>query len=184
METAGWFDATAPELVARGLLIHLDKLVSLPPIRGFALHISMAASKAHKVIDAPADPFYYGDCPECALPLLQERIHPDHPVPIRCRAGDYTATLDEHTRNQISLADDRQLTIDELVSALTDQRGEPYSREQIKGWIYREGLPREKRSRPRYVDGVLYPNEVWTYRLGDVKDQAMRVEAKRQRVAS
>jgi hypothetical protein len=183
---ADWFDDKDPTRLADQLSKWLDRLAGLPPMPRIARNISQAASKAHKIIDAPAELWYYGPCPSCERDLWQERIHhEDTKTPIVCRfpSCDYAAPLDVHNRKALEVGHDRLMTIDELVGAIASG-GIPITREQIKGWIYRDGLPREKRNRPRYVDGELHQNEVWTYRLGDVLDCVLRVEAKRNRAVS
>lgn len=185
-ELEPWFDDKDPSRLADQLAKWLDRLAGLPVMNRHARNITQAASRAHKVIDAPKELWYYGPCPECERDLWQERIHvDDHKTPIVCRfpSCDYAAPLDVHNRKALDIGHDRLMTIDELVGAIASG-GIPITREQIKGWIYRDGLPRERRNRPRYVDGELHQNEVWTYRLGDVLDCVLRVEAKRQRAGA
>ena len=183
---ADWFDTRDPARLATQLAAKLDQLQAEPRMPNLARDISAAASRAHHVIDAPPELWYYGPCPSCERDLWQERIHvDDHKTPIVCRypTCDYAAPLDVHNRRALEVGHDRRMTIDELVGAITSG-GITVTREQIKGWIYRDGLPRERRNRPRYVDGELHQNEVWTYRLGDVLDYALRAAAKRHKAVS
>jgi hypothetical protein len=181
-----WFDYYGPASYARQLARKLDQLQPEPRMPNLARDISQAASRAHKVIDAPKELWYYGPCPSCERDLWQERIHhEDTKTPIVCRypSCNYAAPLDVHNRRALEVGHDRRMTIDELVGAITSG-GIAVTRGMIEGWIYRDGLPRERRNRPRYVDGELHQNEVWTYRLGDVLDYALRAAAKRNRSLS
>jgi hypothetical protein len=181
-----WFDTRDPARLATQLANKLDQLAHEPRMPNLARDISAAASRAHHVIDAPPELWYYGPCPSCERDLWQERIHhEDTKTPIVCRfpSCDYAAPLDVHNRRALEVGHDRQMTLDELVGAITSG-GIAVTRGMIEGWIYRDGLPRLKRNRPRYVDGELKQNEVWTYRLGDVLDYALRAAAKRNRSLS
>jgi hypothetical protein len=170
MKAAGWFDANTPELVARGLLIHLHQLASLPETRSLALSISIEASRAHKVIDVPPEIWFYGACPTCEHDIWQERIRPDDDTPVTCHQRDctYTAALDEHHRRHIEAGNDRWLTMDELVATVT-KAGEVVTRKRIQRWRDHEGLPMETRSLAYWVDGELVTSEVEVFRLGDVR---------------
>ena len=180
---AQWFDVSNPELLALQLLRHLNRLADDPALRAIARDLTAAATRAHRVIDRPGDLFLYGPCPQCGIPIVQERIHAaDQRTLVRCRQADcdYQATIADHNATQLALREDSWLTLTELVGALTSG-GVPVTRDQIKGWADREGLPREKRSRARWVHGHLQHNEVWAYRVGDVRDLAARTEARRAR---
>jgi hypothetical protein len=170
MKAAGWFDANTPELVARGLLIHLDKLASLPETRSLALKISIEASRAHKVIDVPPEIWFYGACPACEHDIWQERIRPDDDTLVTCHQRDctYTAPLDEHHKRLLDAGNDRWLTMDELVATVT-KAGEVVTRKQIQRWRDREGLPMESRSLAYWIDGELVTSEVEVFRLGDIR---------------
>lgn len=179
---AGWFDARRPEQLA-GLLLRVLDLVADEPIMGrLASELSSAAARAHRVIDAPPSLFFYGACPECGADIWHERIRPDDDEgKVRCPCG-YERSADAHIREQLD--DDRMMTVSELVSAIT-MAGEAVTRHQINGWIRREGLPRERANRPRWKDGQLVACEVDVYRLGDVRDLAVRAEVRRsQRVVA
>lgn len=180
---APWFDAPAPELLALQLLRHLTQLADEPALRRIAQDLTAAASRAHRVIDRPADLYLYGPCPQCGTSIVQDRIHADDQTSlVRCRQADcdYQATLADHNATQLALREDSWLTLTELVGALATG-GVPVTRDQIKGWADREGLPREKRSRARWIHGHLQHNEVWAYRVGDVRDLAARAAARRER---
>jgi len=186
-----WFDSRDPSRMARELEVQLARSLTLSGyfgalrrearMRRLAIDISGAAARAHRVIDSPADMVYYGPCPDCGRDIVQERIGPEERTPVRCRftSCGYTAPLDVHQRKLLDGYEDRWMTVNELVSAITSG-GEVVTRDQINGWIRRHGLAREKRSRPRYVDGELVFDEVWTYRLGDVRERAAEV-AERKR---
>ena len=163
---------------------------------GIVDHAAIGVRKAQVVfekIDMPKDMTYYGPCPDCGHDIVQERIHtiiengvhivdPDAP-PIACRftSCGYAQPLDLHQRKLLEAGEDRWLTVGELVSAITSG-GEVVTRHQIRHWIDKEGLPRETRSRPQWVDGELKSHEVATYRLGDVRELAQRADQKRQRI--
>lgn len=182
---ATWFDVRDPEILAVQLLRQLLQLADEPALRAIARELTAAAARAHRVIDRPTDLFLYGPCPVCGIPIVQDRIHADDQTTrVRCRQADcdYEATLADHNATQLALREDSWLTLTELVGALTTG-GVPVTRDQIKGWADREGLPREKRSRARWVHGHLQHNEVWAYRVGDVRDLAARAAARRVRTA-
>jgi hypothetical protein len=186
LELTDWFDNHGPASLARALATHLERVQAEPRMPNLARNLSSAASRAHKIIDAPDEHWYYGPCPSCERDIWQERIHKDDTTtPIVCRypSCDYAAPLDQHNRRALDIGHDRRMTIDELAGAITSG-GITVTREQIKGWIYRDGLPRERRNRPRYVDGELHQNEVWVYRLGDVLDYALKAAAKRNRASA
>ena len=82
---------------------------------------------------------------------------------------DYTSGLVEHQRRQLDAGNDRWLTVNELVSAIT-AAGELVTGEELRGWINRSGLPREPQGVPRWTNGQLVADQRWTYRLSDVRD--------------
>jgi hypothetical protein len=173
-----WFDPYGPARLAERLLRYLPELRAEPRMPNLARDITQAASRAHHVIDSPTDLCYFGPCPE-GHDIWQERIHRDDTETlVRCRCG-YTSPLLDHQKRLLTAGEDRWLTVGELVSAITSG-GEVVTRDQIKGWIDRDGLAREKRVRPRYVNGELMTSEVWTYRLGDVRDRAARGDQRRK----
>jgi hypothetical protein len=181
-ELTDWFDNHGPAHLARALAAHLEQVQHEPRMPNLARNLSSAASRAHKVIDAPADLMFYGPCPSCGRDLVQERIHhEDTETPVACRypSCEYAQPLDTHQKNLLEAGQDRWLTVGELVSAITSG-GEVVTRAQINGWIERGGLAREKRVRPRYLNGELTTTEVWTYRLGDVRDRAARGDQRRK----
>ena len=114
---AGWFDSRHPEQLARLLLQDVDQLVDEPALRKVAREVSSAAARAHRVIDAPADLWYYGPCPECGADLLQERIWKhDADGLVSCRRCEYAAPVDDHQRRILvegedSLADDHRARV-------------------------------------------------------------------------
>lgn len=193
---ADWFDSRDPARMAHEFGAQLSHSLRLsgyfgalrlePRMRRLAIDISGAAARAHRVIDTPADLVYYGPCPDCGRDIVQERIASDDDrTPVRCRFAScgYAAPLDVHQRRLLDGYEDRWMTVTELVSAITSG-GEVVTRDQINGWIKRHGLAREKRSRPRYVNEELVFDEVWTYRLGDVRQRAAEAaERKRERAS-
>jgi hypothetical protein len=167
--------------IARQLRARLGRLARQPAMPDHAHKISKAAARAHAVIDRPPSPWYYGPCPYCHLDIFTDRVDEnDRDARVSCpRDGcGYSAHPSDHRSKQLDAGDDRWLTIGELVGAITSA-GETVTRDQIKGWIRREGLPREFTSRPRWTDGVLVPYEVYVYRLGDVRRLALEAEARR-----
>ncbi|GAB2569194.1 hypothetical protein [Microlunatus antarcticus] len=154
-------------------------------MRRIAQDVTAAASRAHRVIDRPADLYAYGPSPPCGVQIVQERIHADdHSTLVRCRQADcdYQATVADHQVTQLALREGTWLTLTELVGALTNG-GVPVTRDQIKDWADREGLPHEKRARTRWIHGHVQKNEVWTYRVGEVRDLAPRAQERRKRTA-
>jgi hypothetical protein len=177
-----WFDNYGPASLARALTRNLHRVVHEPRMPNLARDITQAASRAHHVIDSPVDLCYYGPCPSCGRDLVQERIwHKDAETKVTCRypSCDYAEPLSEHQRKLLAASEDRWMTVTELVSAITSA-DEPVTRDQINWWIKRGGLAREKRVRPRYVNGELTTTEVWTYRLGDVRDRAAAAERRKR----
>jgi hypothetical protein len=177
-----WFDDRDPARLADWLRLWLDNLAGLPPMRRIAHDISSAAARAHRVIDAPPDPAYYGPCPDCGRDIWQQRIHPDHqestPVACQHRECSYAEPLAEHNRRILAGGENLWLPIGQLVSAIIEG-GEIVTRDQIKGWVRRGGLAREKRQMPYWQGGRLYTREVDVYRLGDVRDRAREAAATR-----
>lgn len=168
--------------IARQLRAHLGRLARHQTMPDHAHKISKAVARAHAVIDRPPSPWYYGPCPLCHLDIFTDRVdEQDRDARVACpRPGcGYTAHPTDHRSKQLDAGDDRWLTIRELVGAITSA-GETVTRDQIKGWIRREGLPREVHSRPRWRDGRLIPNEEYVYRLGDVRRLALEAEARRE----
>lgn len=169
-----WFDARSPLGLALNLRLYLHRLASEPRMSVLAHDISSAAKRAHHVIDMPKDLVYYGPCPDCGRDIVQERIHKDdEETLVQCRYSSckYGQPLDAHNKRILESSTDRWLTIDELVSAIT-RGGEVVARKQIERWIDRNGLARELRTRASWRAGELVTNEVWTYRLGDVREMA------------
>jgi hypothetical protein len=177
-----WFNNYGPASLARALNRHLERVHLEPRMPNLARDLTQAASRAHHVIDSPPDLVYFGACPE-GHDIWQERIHRDDTeTPVCCRCG-YTSSLPDHQKRLLIAGEDRWLTVGELVSAVT-MGGEVVTRAQINGWIERDGLAREKRVRPRYINGELHQNEVWVYRLGDVRDRAARGDQRRRKAAN
>jgi hypothetical protein len=171
---AGWFDARDPAQLARHLLLYLNRLVGEPRLPVLAHDISSAAKRAHHVIDMPKDLVFYGPCPECGRDITQERIHrDDQETLVQCRflSCGYGKTLDLHYKLILDANEDRWMTVSELVSAITSG-GEIVNRNQIYYWERKGGLAREERSRAKWVGGELVTEEVWCFRLGDVRQRA------------
>ena len=169
-----WFDAKAPWFIAAALATHLHRLAGEPRMPQLARDISQAASRAHHVIDAPQDFVYYGPCPDCGRDIIQERIHKDDDeTQVTCRypSCNYAKTLDLHYKKILDANEDRWMTVSELVSAITSG-GEIVDRNQIYYWERKAGLAREMRTRAKWVNGDLVTNEVWCFRLGDVRQRA------------
>lgn len=170
--------------IARQLRGQLGRLARHPDMPDHAHKISHAAARAHQAIDRPPSLWYYGPCPFCHLDIFIDRVdEQDRDARVTCpRDGcGYSAHPTDHRVKQLDAGDDRWLTVGELVGAITSA-GETVTRDQIKGWIRREGLPREIHSRPRWADGRLVANEVYVYRLGDVRRLALEAEARREMI--
>lgn len=173
-------DERRPANLARRLRRHLPILVRRDDAPEWAARISHAASWAHAAIDRPPSPWYYGPCPKCRRDLYQERVE-DPEARVECAQPDcdYAAELADHRLTQLDAGEDRLLTVGELVGAITSA-GEAVNRDQINNWIRREGLPRERRVRPRMLaGGHLANHEVYVYRLGDVRRLALDAERRR-----
>lgn len=160
-------------LRARSLAADLGPVLRNPGAARWAWKLSQAVRSCQRVIERPADVWYLGPCPGCRADLYAERDAED----VACPCG-WHATREEHQHAALDRADDVWLTVGELVGAIT-QAGETVSRDQINNWIKREGLVREKRSRPIWRNGKLLPRTVYVYRLGDVRALAQRAERKR-----
>ena len=182
-----WFDSRDPARMSLHLARQMPWLRGEPRMPTLGVDISSASSRAHRIIDAPVDMVYYGQCPDCGRDIVQERIHhEDTTTPIKCGypSCDYARSLDEHQAAQLMANLDKWLTVNELVSAFT-LGGIPVTRNQIHWWAKHEGLPREARVRPKWRNGELIAPTADTYRVGDVLDLAQRAEEKRQaRIAS
>jgi hypothetical protein len=168
-----WFDARDPSLLARTLARFLPRLLTEERLPQLARDISSAAARAHHVIDAPKDLVYYGPCPDCGRDIVQERIHKDdEETPVKCRfpSCDYAVTLDLHHKRILSSNVDRQFSITECVSMITNAGGEPVTRDQINGWIRHKGFPREWTDRPTWKGGSIVMVGMWTVKLRDVLD--------------
>lgn len=171
--------AGRPKELARRIRAHLGRLAHHPSAPAVAARIARAADHAHQAIDRPPSPWYYGPCPGCGRDLYLDRV--DAAGSITCPRDDcaYTATVAEHHTAQLDAGDDRMLTVGELVGAIT-AAGEVVTRDQINGWIRREGLPREQGTRLRWVDGRIVVTDVYVYRLGDVRRLALEAEIRRR----
>jgi len=169
-----WFDARDPSQLALHLNFYLHRLTLEPRMPVLARDISAAAARAHHVIDIPKDLVYYGPCPDCGRDIVQERIHrDDDETLVRCRfpSCNYARTLDLHYKLILDANENRWMTVTELVSAIT-MGGEVVDRNQIYYWERKSGLAREVRTRGKWVNGDLVSNEVWCFRLGDVRQRA------------
>src|SRR5215216_6354287 len=171
---ADWFDAHSPARLAEHLNLYLHRLILESRMPVLAHDISSAAARAHHVIDIPKDLVYYGPCPACGRDIVQERIHKDDDTTlVKCRflSCEYGQPLDTHQKRILDAAEDRWMTVTELVSAITSG-GEVVTRTQIYNWERKSGLAREVRTRGKWVNGDLVSNEVWCFRLGDVRQRA------------
>jgi hypothetical protein len=172
-QAGDWFDHCHPEQLALLLWRKLDALADQDAMRKIARDVSNAAARAHKVIDAPPSPFHYGPCPDCGKHIFQDRIHQDdQTTKVTCPAPscDYAEPLAEHQRRQLALGDERWLTVSELLEAF-EVNGQPITRDALNGMIRREGLPREARPMFDWQGGRLTKvREVWTYKVGHVKE--------------
>lgn len=140
-----------------------------PDLHMLAGRVTAAVASAHQVIDRPPTYMPYGQCPKCHNQIKQERVDPEDPNGrVECPCG-YTAALDDHNRAQLDLGENVHYTETELLRVLADG-GEPAKRHEVNNLINRQGLPREKGQRRRWVDGRQEPYEVDVYRLGDVRD--------------
>jgi len=169
-----WFDSRDPARSARNLSACLPQLLNQNRMPVLAHDISSSAARAHHVIDTPKDLVYYGPCPDCGRDITQERIHKDDTEKkVQCRylTCGYAETLDLHQRRILDSAEDRWMTVTELVSAITSG-GEVVTRTQIYNWERSQGLAREMRDRPKWVNGELVNDQVWCFRLGDVRQRA------------
>lgn len=177
-----WFDARNPTQIARHLALYLHQLIGEPRMPTLAHDISSAAARAHHVIDTPKDLVFYGPCPDCGRDITQERIRRDDTTtPVRCRfpSCGYNQPLDVHQKRILEANLDRQMTVNECVSAITSA-GEVVTRDQINGWIRHKGLPREWTERPEWQGGSPVMVGMWTLTLRDVLDFARRAEEKKQ----
>lgn len=167
-----------PAAIARQLHRSVNRIRYHQHIADLARDITAAVARAHKVIDAPPSLWYYGTCPLCGHDIYQQRIHhSDDQTRVTCTypSCDYTARPIDHNRKQLDAGDDRWMTVGELVAAITAAE-EVVTRDQINGWIRRDGLPREERALTQWVDGRLVSKPVWVYRLGDVRRRALEAE--------
>lgn len=95
---------------------------------------------------------------------------------IRWAHCEYAATVAEHQAAQLTFRDDSWVTEERLVAALV-VNDQPITRKQLRNLVDRHGLPREKRPWPRWVNSHLQSNDVWQYRVGDVRDLTSRTRA-------
>jgi hypothetical protein len=159
--------------LARHLCFHLPRLITEARLPTLAHDISSAAKRAHHVIDMPKDLVYYGPCPDCGRDIVQERIHKDdEETPVQCRfpSCNYSTTLDLHHKRILDANLDRQFSITECVSMITNAGGQPVTRDQINGWIRHKGFPREWTDRPTWRGDNIVMVGMWTVRLRDVLD--------------
>lgn len=145
-----------------------------PNLTELASRVSRAFIRAMKAIDSAPHLTHYGKCPHCGQDIRHERVQEDDGL-VECRCG-YTAPVKDHRTAQLEFGADTEMTLTQVVKVLCDA-GEPTTRQEVENLIYRDGLPREQR--PLWKDGRV--EQVWHYRLGDVRDFRM---AKRIRRAS
>lgn len=165
-----------PAGASRVLLRNWTAVLRWPDLADWATKVSAAVRHAHAVIDRPPDDWPHGNCPTCDTEIRGER----HPDTIRCPRCTYTADPDTHRHNLITAADNRQMTVAELVAAFA-HNGTPIPRQRLDNWITnavnRHGFPRERRVDPVWRNGRLdYSKEVWTYRLRDVRELVQQKE--------
>ena len=164
-----WFNWRHPEQLARLLHANLNHLANDPHLPNIAHTISTAAARAHRVIERPDDWAYFGPCPDCNTDIYGLRETIDTPdARVKCRACDYSELMIDHQRAQLDAGDDRMLTIDELVGAIT-RVGEVVTRKQILKFVAHEGVTREWRQVPTLIDTELHVDQVEVYRLGDIR---------------
>lgn len=147
----------------------------------YAVRLSDAVANAHRAIDQPPSPWYYGPCPKCTRDIYAERLDDKDPAAtVACphETCDYAAPLRDHRVAQLNAGENRLLTVSELVGALVSA-GEPVTRHQINGWIRRDGLAQEWQNRPRMVRGRLEVGGDFVYRLGDVRAKALEAAIRR-----
>lgn len=166
-----------PILMARLLRLHWRDTLRRPDLERLAGGVSRAVVAAHRVIERPPSLVFYGQCPKCHDDIEQERIVVGDGRMVQCGCG-YRATLSAHQAAQLDLAEDRWLTVTELLKVLNDG-GEKTSRSDIDNLIYRQGLPRQREQRPQWASGRLVPHEVFTYRLGDTRTLLLAKRARR-----
>lgn len=148
-----------------------------------ARDISQAASRAHKVIDAPTQLFYYGPCPDCGEDILQERVHhTDTDTKIKCRylSCGYNQPVDIHQQTILNGCLDLWMTVKEMVGVF-DLGGVTVTRDQINGWIRRGRLTKGPGA-AEWRNGVLVVAEegAATYRVRDVLPLAQAANEKRR----
>lgn len=159
---------------ARRMLAWSPRMLTEPRVVPLLTALAEATVEAHAAIDRPAEPWYYGPCPRCKTDIYDERAV----AVVTCTVCEYEAKADDHQRACLDAGDARMLTVSELVGAIT-RAGEAVTRDQINGWIRREGLAREKQARAYWRNGVLVSNTVYVYRLGDVRRLAQRADLRR-----
>jgi len=138
--------------------------------RGLLVQLTAAMSRAHAVIERPRDVAYVGRCPQCSADLYAARGGM-----VRCYAPldlateqwcEYSATWDQHLARVVQASDDRLLTVSELVVALG------LSRDQVKNLTRR--MEGSQLQRPHLYGHEIVTQTVTVYRLGDVRDEAIR----------
>jgi hypothetical protein len=165
------------------MLAHWQDVLRHPDLPRIAGRISGAVKQAHQTIEHPPEVYDYGLCPSCGERILQERITagvqaankpgtPDRMVTCP-HCGNYAADIKEHQRTQILRLEEEWRTVAEVLEAMR-LIGEPITRHQLDNMIYRDGLPRETRSRPRFSNGILVSDEVFVYRLKDIREVQRR----------
>ncbi|NNG20511.1 helix-turn-helix domain-containing protein [Naumannella sp. ID2617S] len=175
-----------PIIASRQLLTHLTQLRDRNPhqLAQAAWHTTTAIRAAHRTIDRPPDLTYLGLCPNDhplyaardATTITCNHTHGSHPC-------GYTSTITNHRRKALDAGENRWLTIDELVGAIT-LAGEPVTRRQLHHWINHDGLARETRPIPRWDNGQLITETVDVYRLGDVRERAALADLERDSLTS
>jgi hypothetical protein len=159
---------------SRWALTHWPDLIRRDDIDHVAHRISAAVVESHRVIDRPEDIEYLGPCPIDGCPRDLEAA-PSADV-VRCECG-WSETRPDLEQRVIAAGGDLLLTVDQLVGRVT-VNGHPITRAQLERWISREGVPRDTITKPRWVGGMIEAVTVHTYRLGDIRDLALRIETR------
>lgn len=159
-----------PARVPFELPSRLGQLGRHPASRDLAARLSHAVRSGHDVIDRPPSLSYYGPCPRCRRDIYLDRVEEHERLFCPNKDCTYTATLKQHRVAQLHAGEDRWLTVDELVGAIT-KAGEPVTRRQIERMIRTGGLPRDYRELPTIApDGTITSATMEVFRLGDVLD--------------
>lgn len=163
---------------AAWMLAHWPDLRRLDYAADLAHDITRAVTRARHLIDRPRTLVFYGACPQCDGPLRVERDS----ATVACGCG-WIRNKAEHIAACIEAAQDRWLTIPELVEA-SRHTPHPATATQIGRWAHHgQGdlgvLPREILTIPHLVDGSLTYERHDTYRLRDIAEYAQAAAEQR-----